>query len=585
MSSVAIPIMCVECEDTEASKYCESCMKDPYCDLCFQAQHRSGNRKKHQSFPLEGGADSSPQHLSPSEELEEVPVPIASTSLQSASETPLVPGIEDSQVAQETTPTTVVASSTKSVVLDLKHPNLSRAKNVALRLSTEERVYLSLLNAALSVSEYTDNVDVIGSYRSSSSRRILREWNEILGCISGMAVVNHFNRGKKLMLDKSFHDNEVFFKEIFEIGRRYKIMNPEAMRSNYGKMIYMLQDASDQNISRALQVSLSKPIDTVFHFLQSREALAMLCDPLFDTACGTGISSESESTPALKAAALATLGQSYSHEKLSVDDITRCVASFGDNASYIKLNVGPINRMLALLSEFFQDAKPPSGHAANLAISAGRGGARLTHSHGTQMAYVTQTFILWKTITTHMSALWLAAETDLLSETHGYRLRDTGQGLNRLQSAPSTSRLALNLLRNAQQTCGNAWVGSSVIHLGDHNVCNALMFIDKYSQISRILSPIVQTIDGIDRLCADSSDLSTTIDKMYGGPEALKRTILADFFKHGFDGSGAENFFDAGSCIDGRLTSAWNWCSNIEKKSYYRVFLLTGFVGFDGEFH
>ena len=25
-----------------------------------------------------------------------------------------------------------------------------------------------------------------------------------------------------------------------------------------------------------------------------------------------------------------------------------------------------------------------------------------------------------------------------------------------------------------------------------------------------------------------------------------------------------------GSCIDGRLTSAWNWCSSIEQKSYFR---------------
>jgi hypothetical protein len=45
-----------------------------------------------------------------------------------------------------------------------------------------------------------------------------------------------------------------------------------------------------------------------------------------------------------------------------------------------------------------------------------------------------------------------------------------------------------------------------------------------------------------------------------------------------------QNFFDAGSCIDGRLTSAWNWCSNLHKKPYYPLFKLAGFVGFDGDF-
>ena len=37
--------------------------------------------------------------------------------------------------------------------------------------------------------------------------------------------------------------------------------------------------------------------------------------------------------------------------------------------------------------------------------------------------------------------------------------------------------------------------------------------------------------------------------------------------------------FDAGSCIDGRLTSAWNWGSKIEKKDYYHIFKICGFVG------
>ena len=77
--------------------------------------------------------------------------------------------------------------------------------------------------------------------------------------------------------------------------------------------------------------------------------------------------------------------------------------------------------------------------------------------------------------------------------------------------------------------------------------------------------------------------LRSYIDSEYGSLDNLNLEILGDFFRHAFDGSGADNFFDAGSCIDGRLTSAWNWCSTLEKKRYFHIFLLTGFVGFDGE--
>ena len=75
-----------------------------------------------------------------------------------------------------------------------------------------------------------------------------------------------------------------------------------------------------------------------------------------------------------------------------------------------------------------------------------------------------------------MFRLWSIVEQDLLMEGNYYRLRDTGQGLNRVQAAPQTSRMMHAILNRAQRSIGS-WVGSSVIHMGDHNVPNALMFI------------------------------------------------------------------------------------------------------------
>lgn len=85
------------------------------------------------------------------------------------------------------------------------------------------------------------------------------------------------------------------------------------------------------------------------------------------------------------------------------------------------------------------------------------------------------------------------------------------------------------ILSKVQKKVG-FWVGSSVIHLGDHNVPNALMFIDKYTQITRIINPVILTIEQIDEMVKNQG-LKDYIDRTFGGKEHLKKEILVDFFR------------------------------------------------------
>lgn len=57
-------------------------------------------------------------------------------------------------------------------------------------------------------------------------------------------------------------------------------MNPDKMRSEYGKLVYLLMDAADPSIKALLEFDAIRPLKTVYSLLEERGGLAMLSDPL-----------------------------------------------------------------------------------------------------------------------------------------------------------------------------------------------------------------------------------------------------------------------------------------------------------------
>ncbi|KAH8739683.1 hypothetical protein FG386_001240 [Cryptosporidium ryanae] len=516
---------------------------------------------------------------------------------------------------------------------------VSIAKNVPLRIDQNERQLLRLVEGALEVSKYTDRVDV---GINSRQKMMIMEIRQVCAILSGLAVSFDYELGQRLLKGRNFSENEKFFQILFEIARRYKMLNPELMRDSYGKLIFLLMDAQKETIRELLQFKCYKPVLTVYEFLKSRNCLEILKDPMLFTAT-RNIENEndinalnakltkkrlaikellrkyasrdyaeqnnkknssrsfynlfmfvrnsqtSEPNTNSQSGVVSSTGDVENLEKtqekmdITVEELEICIYSLNDHEVFLYYNKRPIDKIIEYLTSHFDPHTEYTREFSLSLINDPNSNARLSHDHTRQYYYVLQSLTMWREVIFNMIKLWRLAEEDMLDGANSYRLGDTGQGIHRIQAAPRLYKAMCEIISKVQREVGN-WVGSSVIHLGDRTVPNALVFIDKYLQVPKILSPIVLCIEKIDKISESSIHLKIFIENSFGGVEKLKKQILVDFFKNGFDGGGADNFFDAGSCIDGRLTSAWNWCSNIEKKPYFPIFLLTGFMGFDGKF-
>jgi hypothetical protein len=211
-----------------------------------------------------------------------------------------------------------------------------------------------------------------------------------------------------LLKDKDFEANALFFQSVFELGRRHKIRNPEKMRSVYGKMILIVQDSVIPQIQDLMGFHLYAPLRTVYRELEAAGALDLLRDERMMLATGDiqttladGITArprpEIERDIKAKNNAVDWLSKRYANDKINEEHTRACILSIADNHTYLIQNRHCCDEMLRFLTTLY-DAQTARTPAHSLAILGGRAGARLTHSHASQYAYVMQSLTLWREI-------------------------------------------------------------------------------------------------------------------------------------------------------------------------------------------
>jgi hypothetical protein len=396
-----------------------------------------------------------------------------------------------------------------------------RSKYIPLRLSLSERKMLRLVEASMNCCDYTSLVDV-PSTRLSKNKRTHAQLKGITSVLRGLVTACDYAAGQKLASgDSEFSQYQPFLCQMLEIARRHKIMNPEKMRTEYGQLVYLLQDAVQQ--AEHLGFSVQSPIETVYKFLQERGGLALLSDKWVETATEEILAdkktrSQIQMEIQRKERAVSSLKRKYASSQLTSDEIHLCLYSICDNNSFLNSNRVPIDKIIQFLSKHFSPTEIPKGYS--LSIVSGQEGARLSHNHERQYSFALQSLTLWRDIIDDMFRLWAMAEQDLLSESVGYSLQDTGQGMQRVQQSPRTYKAMQQILVRVQGKV-QQWVGSSVIHLGDHNVPNSLSFIDKYTQGKNRTKERIQRIQyrlvyrSSKRLWRSSHALTHTLDHSF----------------------------------------------------------------------
>ncbi len=178
----------------------------------------------------------------------------------------------------------------------------------------------------------------ISSWRAKDGR-VRQQIRDICSILCGLVVASDYRQGQQLIAGRDFKANAAWFQNVFEVGRRYKIMNPGAfpcafrslqlgqldplnlgcisaccvvvtvlcvpgpcintmkscsgavvyaigadapvlaadkMRSEYGKLMYLLMDSAEPNIQELVEFRCVRPLKTVYSTLGARHCTAPL---------------------------------------------------------------------------------------------------------------------------------------------------------------------------------------------------------------------------------------------------------------------------------------------------------------------
>ena len=163
-----------------------------------------------------------------------------------------------------------------------------------------------------------------------------------------------------MIKDRSFEQNSDYFSSVFEIGRRHKILNPECMRTDYGKLVHMLMDSQNPDIQRLLEFKLVKKVRTVYDFLKEHDALSMLKHADVITATTAIVDrgrtrQEVQQAIKVKEAAVKRLIRKFSNDDFGEEEIEWCLYSIGDNSSFLVFNRDPVDQMISYLTKHFPE--------------------------------------------------------------------------------------------------------------------------------------------------------------------------------------------------------------------------------------